>query len=395
MRASRVVNAVDIEMRTLKGQEIECLMQLCCVTEVCAWCRTATVRKRYTNRHLRSTPAACRNCEERWVIYINATACMKCLADFRFFSDEVEPACAALDACSTSTDSSGVAKRITQYTLGEGAGNGGGGLGTGPIVGIVLGLIILCAVVAALLAWRCCRGKRVTRASKADVAVAAHRVENGNAFVSGPHGSGPHGSGPQGSYKSGSGSEYPYPLPPPPPPPPPLPPPPHPRSGQGVDPPHVRPQLSLAHPGALQAKAPPPKHPDGNGVECVPTGPSAASTSAFPATPSAGDSRYGGFSHAPADSVMVTYLPGQSRPSVMPTMQSMGASTFSGAHFSSIDKDSAPPQILNAQLDFVLQARGGMLTQFVRCVLYLQIYMMRMTTYRCSFVVCYRSFIAC
>ena len=72
----------------------------------------------------------------------------------------------------------------------------------------------------------------------------------------------------------------------------------------------------------------------------------------------------------PADTVMVTYLPGQSHPSVMPTMQSIGASTFPSARFSSISKDSASPQILNAQLDFVTQAQGGMLTQFVRCALY-------------------------
>ena len=61
---------------------------------------------------------------------------------------------------------------------------------------------------------------------------------------------------------------------------------------------------------------------------------------------------------------MMTRLPGRSTLSAVPTMQStcMCARTNPG----SISSDSAPAEILDAQLDFVTQAKGGLLTPIVR-----------------------------
>ena len=391
--------------------------------DICALMHTVQLQALHApSHHVTHMLLICRSCEERWLTLFNATDCKKCFEDFVYFTSEVEPACAALGTCSTSAESAGVAKQITRYVLGEDEKDSG--LGTGAIVGIVIGLLILAAVVAAVLTWFCCcRGKRGKKKHKADeAAAAAYVTENGangangeppapppptppgayeqgryispqpyasagdymgahrphssagsgGAAAGGPHGSGPHGSGPQGSYMSGSGSDLPYPLPPPPPPPPPSS---HPGSSHGGGTPHLQPQHPLAHPGAPPVKPPPPhplaynSAPAPNGLSSVERAPTGASAvSAFSSAPSGG-SNYGGLGHAPADSVMVTCLPGQTRPSVMPTMQSMGATTFTSTNFSSISKDSAPPQVLDAQLDFVTQAKGGMLTQFVKCAL--------------------------
>jgi hypothetical protein len=70
------------------------------------------------------------------------------------------------------------------------------------------------------------------------------------------------------------------------------------------------------------------------------------------------------YGRAPADTVFVTYIGGEHRHAVTTRT---GFNTLRSSDFSTLDGSSSPAEILNAQLDFITEARGGMLSRFVKC----------------------------
>jgi hypothetical protein len=70
------------------------------------------------------------------------------------------------------------------------------------------------------------------------------------------------------------------------------------------------------------------------------------------------------YGRAPADTLFVTYIGGEHRHAVTTRT---GFTTLGSSDFSTVDESSSPAEILNAQLDFITEARGGMLSRFVKC----------------------------
>jgi hypothetical protein len=66
-------------------------------------------------------------------------------------------------------------------------------------------------------------------------------------------------------------------------------------------------------------------------------------------------------SRAPADTVSVTYIGGEHRHAV-----STRAGSLISSDIATLDESSSPAEILGAQLDFIIEARGGMLSSFVK-----------------------------
>jgi hypothetical protein len=65
---------------------------------------------------------------------------------------------------------------------------------------------------------------------------------------------------------------------------------------------------------------------------------------------------------ASADTVSVTYIGGKHGHAVTTWTGSLNSFDFS-----TLNESSSPAEILNAQLDFITEARGGMLSRFVKC----------------------------
>jgi hypothetical protein len=70
----------------------------------------------------------------------------------------------------------------------------------------------------------------------------------------------------------------------------------------------------------------------------------------------------GNYGRAPADTVSVTYIGGEHRHAV--TTRTGSLVSFD---CSTLNESSSPADILNAQLDYITEARGGMLSRFVKC----------------------------
>jgi hypothetical protein len=72
----------------------------------------------------------------------------------------------------------------------------------------------------------------------------------------------------------------------------------------------------------------------------------------------------GNYGRAPADTVSVTYIDGEHRHAVTTRT---GFNWLASSDISTLNESSSPAEILNAQLDYITEARGGMISRFFKC----------------------------
>jgi hypothetical protein len=70
------------------------------------------------------------------------------------------------------------------------------------------------------------------------------------------------------------------------------------------------------------------------------------------------------YGHSPADTVSVTYVGCEHRHAVITRT---GLNSLISSDIATLNESSSPAEILSAQLDFITEARGGMLSRFVKC----------------------------